>query len=341
MFRINCLIYRTAQYSPQQICRYKVKGASILAGLVLVFMATMPAQGAAPLSVFVSIAPQAFFVERIGGDLVDVSVLVPPGRSPATYAPTPAQMMVLSRASVLFSVGVPFEASLMPKIRDMAPGLEIVDTRQGIALRRFGQNSPHRETKMHPKESPGDSPDHHDKQALPHETDHKDHDHAAEDIDPHIWMSPALVQIQARTMCEALVKLSPAHETVFRTNLETFRKELARLDQEISRVLTPIKGGTIFVFHPVFGYFADTYGLHQLAVEQGGKAPRGKDLVAFIRLAKENHVRVIFVQPQFDRRVAEKIASAINGAVVALDPLARDYMDNLRRMAGTIREALK
>ena len=274
------------------------------------------------IEVFVSIAPQAYFVQRIGGDRLDVSVLVPPGKSPATYAPSSEQMVKLSRASLLFTVGVPFESTLIPKIKAMAPGLDIVDTRRGIALRTFEDSG----------ELNHDVTDEHESEQA--------HSHGREAIDPHIWMSPKLVKLQAGTMCDALCALAPADASFFKNNLDSFERDLDLLDKKIAQVLLPLRGQTLFVFHPVFGYFADAYGLKQLAVERGGKTPKGKDLASFIQLARENQVRVIFVQPQFDQRVAAKIAAAIGGAVVPLDPLARDYMENLSRMAQTIETSL-
>jgi zinc transport system substrate-binding protein len=301
--------------------------------------------GAVPgkIEVFVSIAPQAYFVQRIGGDRVGVSVLVPPGKSPATYAPASAQMVKLARSLLLFTIGVPFENALIPKIRAMAPGLSIVDTSQGISLRQLDG-----------EKEILDQPNGHGKKALTianggdGELEHSGegregndpHDHGVKGNDPHIWMSPLLVKKQAQTICDALIALVPEDEERFRNNLHSFQRDLELLDQKIASVLLPFQGDTIFVFHPVFGYFADAYGLRQLAVERGGKTPKGRDLVSFIQLAKKNSVRVIFVQPQFDQRVALKIASAINGVVVPLDPLAQDYIENLSHMALTIQKAL-
>lgn len=295
------------------------------------------------IEVFVSIAPQAYFVQRIAGDRVGVSVLVPPGKSPATYAPGSAQMVKLSRSLLLFTIGVPFEDALIPKIRAMAPGLSIVDTGQGIPLRQLdGEKEILEETHGNGKKNltianGGDGEHGH----LGEEGEENDsHDHGAKGNDPHIWMSPLLVKKQAQNICDALITLVPEDEELFRNNLHLFQRDLDLLDQKIATVLQPLRGDTIFVFHPVFGYFADAYGLRQLAVERGGKTPKGRDLVSFIQLAKKNSVRVIFVQPQFDQRVALKIASAINGVVVPLDPLAQNYIDNLSQMALTIQKAL-
>ncbi len=269
--------------------------------LVLTLACQAQAMTPAPMTVFVSIEPQAYFVERIAGDRVAVEVLVPPGKSPAVYSPNPSQMARLSRAGIFFTIGVPFERSFMPKIRGTVQGLAIVDTTQGIALRQF----------------------------------------AGGGTDPHVWMNPVLVKRQAENICSALCRAIPESADVFRTNLGRFQADLDRLDQTIATALAPVTGENIFVFHPVFGYFADRYGLTQMAVEVEGKAPKGRELAGFINQARAAKARVIFVQPQFDTRTAGKIATAINGAVVPLDPLARDYLNNLVAMAQTIKKAFE
>ena len=102
-----------------------------------------------------------------------------------------------------------------------------------------------------------------------------------------------------------------------------------------------MEGRSFFVFHPSFGYFADDYGLEQVAVETGGSEPSARQLARLIREARDAEVRVIFVQPQFSRKSAETIASEIGGAVVPIDPLARDYIENLERMARAVEEGLR
>lgn len=266
---------------------------------------------------FVSILPQKYFVERVGGDRVDVSVLVGPGRSPATYEPTPRQMSDLAAAHVFFRIGVPFEKSLMPKIRSLQDDLVIVDLRKGIELRRLRSEHDH-----------GD-----------HEAE-GDHSHESGAPDPHIWLDPVLVKTQAETIRNALSRIDPAHAEIYEKNLKAFQADLDRINARIAEVLAPLKGKTVFVFHPAYGYFTDRYGLKQKAVETGGKEPSAKQLANLIDEAKRSNVKVIFVQPQFDQQNAKTIAKAIGGAVVSLDPLASDYLENLRGMASKIEEAL-
>ncbi len=264
------------------------------------------------LPVFVSIQPQAYFVKRIGGDRVSVDTLVMPGKNPATYAPSPGQMLQLAKAKVFFRIGVPFEDALMPKIENSLKDLLIVDTQKGILLRKMEGG-------------------HHD-MAVGHNMHTRD---------PHTWLSPLLVKQQAKTIFEAIVQLDPSGEPYYRANYSAFIKDLDLLHKNIKESLAPVKGGTIFVFHPAFGYFVDAYGLRQMAVETEGKAPKGKKLSMFIKKAKKAGVRVVFVQKQFSRSAAGSIANAINGAVIPLDPLAMDYIKSLEEMADKVAEALK
>jgi zinc transport system substrate-binding protein len=267
------------------------------------------------LPVFVSILPQAFFVERVGGDRVRVDVLVQPGQSPATYSPTPRQLADLARARALFSAGVPFEAGLLPRVRASLPGLRVVDTLSGIEVRTM---------------------------AAGHQCDgHGDHRHDHGAGDPHVWLDPMLVKRQARTIRDALGELDPKGQAGFEANCAAFEKELDALHAELTAALAPLRGREIFVFHPAYGYFCAAYGLKQVAVEVEGKAPGARQLARLIDSAQQRGVRVIFVQPQFSRKSARSVAAAIGGAVVDMDPLARDYLANMREMASRIKAALK
>jgi zinc transport system substrate-binding protein len=279
---------------------------SLLFSLVLVLWGLLPTVPctAGPVRAFVSILPQAYFVERVGGDHVRVDVLVGPGESPATYEPTPREVAALGEADVYFRIGTPFENAFVDKIARTLPGLRIVDTRRGVDLRRFRQKG---------------------KRQVP---------------DPHIWLDPMRVKTQARTVCEALCDLAPALCDDFEDNLGGFHRDLEALDRHLRETLAPLRSRKILVFHPAFGYFCDAYGLEQIAVETEGKTPGPKRLADLIDRARAENIRIIFVQPQYSKKSARTIAEAISGAVVPLDPLARDHLDNLRRMAEAVREGL-
>ena len=288
-----------------------------LAGLLcLLGLLAAPAWGgAAPLPVFVSILPQKYFVERIGGDQVKVAVLVGPGRSPATYEPTPKQMAELSQARLYFSIGVPFEAVWMKRLAANNPRMKVIDSRRGIQL------------------LPMASHHHHDDEKHPAGDPHPAHDHGMGLPDPHVWTSPARVRIMAESILEALIAAAPDHQAEFRANYQKFVADLDALEQEIRERLAKLTQRRFLVFHPSWGYFAHDFGLEQIAIESSGKEPGAKALAALIEQAKRDNIRVIFVQQQFSRTAAATVAAAIGGRVVAVDPLAENYFDNLRAVA--------
>lgn len=297
-------------------------------------------EGSAPKpSVYVSILPQRYFLERVAGDLVDVKVLVPPGKSPATYEPTPTQVMRLGEADIFFTIGVPFERAFLPSIEESLKNLVIVPTHAPIDRRPIEAHT-HEDEHGEDEHEGEEEEEHHDEE---HEGEgHSEEDHAGEEAmpDPHIWMSPKLVKIQAREMKEALSEEFPEYSGSFEEGYSAFTEDLTELQEYLKKVLAPHRGETLFVYHPAFGYFAEEFGLHQVAIETGGKEPTPKQLEEVINHAREEGVKVIFVQPEFPLAGAEAVAKAIGGAVVPVAPLAPNYLENLRNLAQNIDEAL-
>jgi len=260
--------------------------------------------GNGSLPVVVSIPPLASLVQGVGGDRVSVDILVAPGEGPHTFAPTPKQVMALGEASIYFHVGgFPFERELAKRIEANFPTLAVQDVSEGIA-RREGS-----------------------------------HHHHVEEADPHVWMSPPLLKTMAKTIDETLKRVDPAHGETYQANLEQTLQSLDALDEEIRQTLAPYKGRTFYIYHPALGYFAETYALEQESVEVGGQKPTPRQLQQLIEQAKEDKVRVIFVQPQFDQRSAQAIAEAIHGELLPLDPLKEDVFANLREIATQLSEA--
>lgn len=283
---------------------------------------------AVSLSAFVGIPPAQYVVERIGGTRVATQVLVPPGQSPHSFDATPRQMVALAESDVYFAIALPFERELLTKIEELNPSLAVVDMGHGVPRRRFA--SDYHEEDRHEDSQRGNG------------TDEPEHEHVAPATlpDPHIWLAPRLLRLQAANVAEALVELDPAGADGYRSNLDGLLTDLDALDRELTEALDPVRGRAIYVFHPAFGYFADAYGLTQVAVETGGSEPSARELAELIERAREDDVRVIFVQPQFASKSAEAVARAIDGVVVPIDPLAYDALTNLRRMAHLMREAL-
>lgn len=295
--------------------------------LIVFALLLTPAWGwAEPLRVFVSVLPQKTFVERLGGDHVEVRTMVQPGYSPATYDPTPQQISALAKTALYIRIGVPFETAWMKRIRSTNPHMQVLDARQGIRLRRN-----HRHGQMHENDTDG--------------YNHSNQGQAVTDggweRDPHIWTSPPLVKRMGKNIRDTLTALDPANEQDYARNYDAFAAELDALDRDIRALLRDVTNRKFMVFHPAWGYFADTYGMIQVSVEKEGKEPGPRTLTALIEQAKRDNVKVILVQPQFHRKSAQQVAHAIGGRVVAIDPLSADYADNLRRVTQQIAAAVQ
>ena len=261
------------------------------------------------IKVMTTILPQVEFVERIGGDKVEVSEMIPPGFSPATFELNPKKIEELKSLDIYFRIGhVEFEKSQMKKIESLNPNMRVVDTSEGISLINQIDH-------------------HHDEE--------NDNEHEEGD-DPHIWLSPRLVKIQAEHILQALIDFSPENENYFKENYNEFISDLDNLDQRLSEVFLPIKNKLILVYHPAFGYLADAYGFKQEAIEIEGKDPSPKQIKDIVDKARELKITTVFVQAQFDTKSANAIAKEINGAVVSIDPLAKEYFSNLENMANSI-----
>ncbi len=276
-------------------------------------------------AIFVSLLPQKDMVNQIVGYSSDIQVLVPAGASPATYEPTTKQMSDISKAKVLFTIGVPFEKVLIPKLKKQLPDLDIIATDKGIEKRKPA-------TIQELMEADG----HHHAEADDH---HHGDNHGG--VDPHIWLDPTLVIKQVQTMTDYLVAEYPEFEEDYRKGSKNYINELNELDSNIQMILRKVKGKSFLCFHPSWGYFADRYGLKQVPIEIEGKEPTPKEQKMIIDYAIEHGIKTVFVQKQFNEDIAKSIAEQINGKVVSLDPLGEKYLDNMMSIANKIAISLK
>ena len=258
-----------------------------------------------PPTLAATIEPTAELVSRLAGDDYVVHAVVGPGESPATFQPTDAMMTRLAQTKVFFRVGVPAESG--PWYDAVAEIAEIIDLRDGITLRQMAHH-------------------HHGD----HDHDHH-HDHGA--ADPHVWTSPTLLRRQIATIAESLVALAPEQAEAVEERRSALDSDLAELDARLRARLEPYRGRAFMVFHPAWGYLADAYGLRQIAVEIEGQAPSEAELTRLQQIAREEEIRVLFVQPQIAGQAAESVARAIGAEVVSIDPLARDVVGNLESVA--------
>ncbi len=291
----------------------KKKLFSILLILVLAFtactneVAEEPEEETAvePINVVVSIVPQRTFVERVAGDKVNITVMVPPGFSPGNYEPTPQEIEEFSKSKIYFSIGVPAEqANILPVLSDY-PDIKEVKLYEIV-----------RETKPDRELAPGTR-------------------------DPHIWLSPRRVMIMVEAIAEELSMIDPGNAEYFATNAEAFIAKLEALDLEMKEVLADIEDGSFIVYHPAFGYLADDYGLRMYALENDGGEASPQDMQAMIDLALERNIQAVFYQSEISSRQAEALAEEIGGKTIQLAPLSPDYINNLLNMANLFAEIIQ
>ena len=251
----------------------------------------------------VSILPQKYFLEQLVGKNFQVKALIPPGASPATYSLKLSDLKIIKKAKYYFTIGVPFEKANIPRIKSINPNLKLIDTTKYIRL-------------------------------YPMQAHHKEHHHRG--LDPHVWLAPNLVIQIARSMLDTLLQIDAAHSELYLNSYERFAKEVIALDKEIYNRLINIKNRSFLVFHPSFGYFARSYNLEQIAIEQEGKEPKIKDLLKLLQKAKIKGIKKVIIEPQFPKRSAKLIAQKLGASIVVIDPLAYNWQESLKRLADAI-----
>lgn len=298
----------------------------IIIPLILILFSPISAYSKKKINVHVSILPIKYFVNKIGADHVVINLLLNPGENPVTYMPSPNQIKNLTQADLFFRIGVPFEAAIFNRVQSISKSI-IIDLSKGINLRQIKNHVDHTHEAVHTHSNKKTSPESkRDKNQL--------------GLDPHCWMDPENVKLIANTIFQALTVVDPNNQNDYERNYNQFLNELDQLDNDLELLLKPFQGKNLFVFHPSFGYFTDAYGLNQIAIETMGKAPKGKILSRIIKLVRKEQAKIIFAQPQFDQTTANKIASSIDGTVVTIDPLAYDYLQNMKLIGKTISHAL-
>jgi len=293
--------------------RITIDRASLAVLLLLALLAAALAASCSPaaetgsgLGAAATILPQAGFVEAVGGDMVDVTVMVPPGADPHTYELAPSQMTKLAHAELYFKVGsgVEFELVWLDKILAQNPDLQVVDCSAGIQLIEQSEAG----------EAPG----------MP---------------DPHVWMSPVNAMVMVRTICDGLVQADPDNQALYEANRDAYLQQLEDLDRDIRTAVSGMANRVIMVYHDALGYFADEYGLTVLTIESEGKEPTAADLARLIDEAREYGIKVIFAMPEFSQTAPNVIADEIGGTVVPVDPLAEDYIANMRAFLSELEAA--
>lgn len=284
--------------------------------------------------VSVSIPPQKYFVEKIAASTLDINVIIPASTDEHNFDFKPATMKKLEKSDIYFTIGLEFERVFADKFQSNFANLQVIDT--GKDLRNLktshthskDEHDEHHNHAGHDEHAHGKDEHHAHKHSNSHET------HSEKD--PHIWLDPILVKIQASTIAKALIAKYPQNKALYEANLAQFQAELDALNAEISALFEKSKNKKFIIYHPSLAYFAARYHLVQIPVEIEGKEPKTKDLQRLISVVKKENIKTIFVQKGFSQNAAKSLAKELKASVVELNHLSDDYSKNLLEIAKKI-----
>lgn len=269
------------------------------------------------LTISVSILPQQWFVDQIGGDRVRTQAMVGSGDDPHTYEPTPQQMTNLANSEIYFTIGVEFESVWLPRFESANPDLKVIDTTVGIEF------------------IPAIGAHEHE------QNDVEDQAVTASESDPHIWFSPVRMKKMSQTMAAAMQSADPQNADHYQSNLDNLLKQIDAVDAEVRKQLEGSTRDQFLVVHPAWGYVAEDYGLHMLAVEIGGNEPAPETLSQIITLAREHKINTLVIEKGSNARLATSITEQTGiQFVVEWDPMAYDWPASMMMIAETLHQAL-
>lgn len=293
----------------------------VLSIIVMMFsLVACQEEGIESLTVAVSIVPQETFVKAVAGELVDVVVLIPPGNSPANYQPSPKEMAAFNESAIYFHIDVAAESHILESVNGDILLVDLAHHVDEVYPARYF-----------------DAEDHDDEDKDDHEEGH-DHDHSGRD--PHIWMSPSRVIVMIETIEDELSKIDPSNADVYKKNAEAYIAELNAVNEELSNAFDKMENKAFIMYHPSLGYMADDFGLEMHAIEASGKKATIQELEHVIEIARDEKIKYVFYQEEFDSQQAEIVAEEIGGATIKVAPLSGDYIENIKSIAKAMEEVM-
>lgn len=266
-------------------------------------------------------------VHNVGGDAIELTVLIPPGSDPHTFEPRPQDIAALNDARVVFINGLDLEEALEPALEANIKGT-LVEVSSGIEALPFQGE--------HENEAEGEDPQH-------------------EDGDPHTWMDPNNVITWTQIIAAALSQADPANAGTYQSNADAYINQLRSLDSWIRQQTeqVPASQRKLVTDHAVFAYFAEEYGFEQVGLIvpalSTNAAPSAKELAELENEIRAQGIPAIFVgttvNPALSQQVAQdtgtKLVSVYTGSLGEAGSEVDSYIKFMRYNVSAIAEALK
>lgn len=257
--------------------------------------------------VLVSVPPYLYLVKKIAENTVSAESLIPSGANPHLYDPTPKQVQLQKQAVLWLKLGEKADQKAQRVFQEMKNPPLIIDLTEGIVLLSY-------------------------KDAKGHCCTHQ----SAKDL--HIWLSPKMMQAQAKKITQALIQLFPIHTELYQNNLTSLLKELEQTDRELVTTLKNKQGKAILVSHPAFAYFCRDYNLEQLSLEEEGKDCLPQYIPELLDKIKALGINGIIIEPQHGSKAAKLLAQNLEIPTYIIDPYSEDYIVSLKQIAEVIKK---
>lgn len=248
-----------------------------------------------PLTVAATIFPLADIVRAVGGDTVDVILIIPPGVSEHSSALTPQHLQGLQKARAIFLIGHELDNRIVDRIVQTVPAVHAITVDEGIELREFGALEEHDEA----KHDPGT-------------------------VDPHYWLTVPNGMLIAHTVATALTELDPLHAVEYQENVQTYQRHLESLEADLQTMARAAPRTEFVAMHDAWSYFAEHYGWQLVATYEPveGRQPSLADLQHIADVVTQHDITTFYAEPQkATSAVTRLFADEFDLRILALDPV--------------------
>ncbi|ATO38091.1 metal ABC transporter substrate-binding protein [Geobacillus thermodenitrificans] len=288
------------------------------------------------LTIYTTVYPLEDFTKKIGGDVVEVNSIYPPGAEAHTFEPTTKTIQQVADADAFIYIGQgmePFAEKLKEALKNepvrflaAADSIDLLES----SHEEHGEDDEHAAPKGN-----GDEHEHHG------------------DKDPHVWLDPIRSVKMAEQIRDLLIELKPEQKETFTANFNALKEKLEVLDQTFQQTVQSAPNKDILVAHAAYGYWEERYGLRQRSVSglTPTNEPSQKQLVALIDWAKRHHIRYVLFERNIPAKTAEMIQHEIDAKALYLHNLEtltdedrkqnRDYFNLMEQNIETIEQALR
>lgn len=300
---------------------------------------TVPEQE--PVEIVTSLFPLAEFAEEVGGNYVEVTLLLPPGMEPHSYDPKPSDIVKLSKADMFVYVGEAME----PWAHDMIEGIENDDLIV-IEAMEYSELIEHKELEEDNEHEHGEGAegtDHEDHEDMDEhhadEDDHDDHedehehDHEHGGVDPHVWLNIDNDIEIVGVIAEELSDFDPDNAETYEENAVAYIELLVELDEKFEASLSDCKHDTFLTGgHAAYAYLAERYDLEYISAYglAPDSEPTPRQLQFISDTLAEHEIKYVLFESLVSPRIAETLASEVGADTLVLQPIGNISKDDAK-----------